>query len=165
MKKIGLLSDTHGDLDERLYRFFEDVDEIWHAGDIGNMEIAGQLAGFRPLVAVTGNIDGNGLRQIYPDSQRFLCEETDVWMTHIGGYPGHYSPGIREEIRNNPPGLFVCGHSHILRIMYDRELNFLCVNPGAAGKYGFHKVRTALRFVVDGKNIRDMEVWQSEKFS
>jgi len=163
LKKIGLLSDTHGDLDERLYRFFEGVDEIWHAGDIGNMEIAGQLAGFRPLVAVTGNIDGGKLRNIYPEQHRFFCEDTDVWMTHIGGYPGHYAPGIREEIRRNPPSLLVCGHSHILRIMYDRDLGFLYLNPGAAGKYGFHKVRTALRFIIDEKMIRDMEVWQSEK--
>jgi len=160
MKRIGLLSDTHGFVHERLFRFFDGVDELWHAGDIGNIETADQLAAFKPLRAVYGNIDGQDLRVVYPAHQRFRCEETEVWLTHIGGYPGHYDRAVRPEIFAHPPNLFVCGHSHILKVIYDKKLNLLHLNPGAAGNYGFHKVCTALRFVIDGKEIRDMEIWE-----
>ncbi len=163
MKRIGLLSDTHGSLHERLFPFFEKCDEIWHAGDIGDEVTARQLADFKPLRAVYGNIDGQDIRSLWPQHQRFFCEETEVWMTHIGGYPGHYDPSVRALIVANPPKLFISGHSHILKIIYDKKLDLLHLNPGAAGSMGFHKAQTALRFVVDGKNIRDMEIWQVEK--
>ena len=162
MKKIGLLSDTHGYLHERLFDFFKDVDEIWHAGDIGSLKMADQLAAFKPLKAVYGNIDGQDIRTVYPQDQRFFCEEVDVWMTHIGGYPGRYEKYVMPEIFRNPPDLFISGHSHILKVIFDKKLNFLHMNPGAAGYKGFHKVSTALRFVIDGKNIRDLEIWETK---
>lgn len=160
MKRIGLLSDTHGFIHERIYTFFENVDEIWHAGDIGNIETADQLAAFKPLKAVYGNIDGQDVRVAHPLHQRFNCESVDVWMTHIGGYPGRYERYVKPEIYSNSPDLFICGHSHILKVIYDKKLDFLHMNPGAAGYKGFHKVCTALRFVIDGKNIRDLEIWE-----
>jgi uncharacterized protein len=163
MKKIGLLSDTHGDLPDRLFTFFENCDEIWHAGDIGNMETIQRLSEFRFLRAVYGNIDEQEIRMLYPMHLRFYCENVDVWITHIGGYPGHYDRIVRSEIERNPPKLFICGHSHILRVIYDKKLDLLYLNPGAAGKSGFHRFRTALRFVIDGKEIREMEIWQTEK--
>jgi uncharacterized protein len=164
VRRIGLLSDTHGTLDKRIFNFFENVDEIWHAGDIGDLATAQSLAGFRYFRAVTGNIDGLELRKTYPSDLRFLCEEVDVRMIHSGGYPGHYNSGIRRELAGHPPKLFICGHSHILKIIYDTNLDFLFLNPGAAGNFGFHKFRTALRFVIDKTEIREMEIWQSEKF-
>lgn len=160
MKKIGLLSDTHGFVPERVFRFFADVDEIWHAGDIGNLETADKLAAFKPLKAVYGNIDGQEIRTVYPQHQRFVCEQMDVWMTHIGGYPGHYERYVKPEIYTNSPDIFISGHSHILKVMYDKKLDFLHINPGAAGVYGFHKVCTALRFVIDAATIRDLEIWE-----
>ena len=160
MKRIGLLSDTHGFIHERLYPFFEKVDEVWHAGDIGNIETAGKLAAFKPLTAVYGNIDGQDVRAVYPLHNRFMCEELDVWITHIGGYPGRYERFVKPEIFNNPHGLFISGHSHILKVIFDKKLNFLHINPGAAGVNGFHKVCTALRFVIEGKDIRDLEIWE-----
>lgn len=163
MKRIGLLSDTHGIADERILRFFDRVDEIWHAGDIGNMETARQLASLKPLVAVTGNIDGKELRMEFPGKKRFLIEDTDVLITHQGGYPGHYDKSIRPELFAHPPDIFICGHSHILKIIYDERLRLLFLNPGAAGIYGFHKVMTALRFVIAGNEIREMEIWQADK--
>ena len=163
MKRIGLLSDTHGYIHPRLFAFFEKVDEIWHAGDFGNLETADKLAAFKPLKGVYGNIDGHELRAVYPQHQRFMCEEVDVWMTHIGGYPGKYERHVMPEIFRNPPNLFISGHSHILKVIYDKKLDLLHMNPGAAGLKGFHKVCTALRFVVDGKDMRDLEVWEMEK--
>ena len=163
MKRIGLLSDTHGSIHPRLKVFFEKVDEIWHAGDIGNIETAEELAAIKPLKAVYGNIDGTEIRKSYPLHQRFLCEETDVWITHIGGYPGHYEQTVKPAIVNHPPDLFICGHSHILKVIYDQKLNFLHINPGAAGNKGFHKVCTAMRFVIDGKDIRDLEIWEMKR--
>ncbi len=133
MKRIGLLSDTHGNLHPRLFSFFEKVDEIWHAGDFGNLKTADELAAFKPLKGVYGNIDGHELRAVYPLHQRFLCEEVDVWMTHIGGYPGKYERNVTPEIFRNPPMLFISGHSHILKVIYDKKLDFLHMNPGAAG--------------------------------
>lgn len=163
MKKIGLLSDTHGALSKRVIRFFENVDEIWHAGDIGTAELADQLAALKPFRAVYGNIDGHDLRRMFPENLRFFCEDVDVMMTHIGGYPGRYESRIRKEIYANPPQLFICGHSHILKVIYDKKINCLHINPGAAGNNGFHKVCTAVRFVIDGKAIKEMEVLEFER--
>jgi uncharacterized protein len=158
MKKILLLSDTHGYIDERILHYAGEADEVWHAGDIGISEVTDKLKQVAPLKAVYGNIDGHEIRREFPLHQRFLCEEVDVWITHIGGYPGKYAPAIREEIRANTPNLFICGHSHILKVMNDKNLKLLHMNSGAAGIQGFHKKRTMLRFKIEGKNIIDLEV-------
>lgn len=158
MLRIGLLSDTHGHWDDRLNSFFENCDELWHAGDIGNLEIADKLTSFKNFRAVYGNIDDHKLRVVYPKIQRFKCEEVDVFITHIGGIPGKYEPTIFPIIETNPPKLFICGHSHILKVMYDKKMDFLYMNPGAAGIFGFHKFRTALRFTIVGSDIKDLEV-------
>ena len=158
MKKIGLLSDTHSHWDDKYIAHFKDCDEIWHAGDIGSMEVAQRFESFKPFRAVYGNIDGQDLRQAYPENNRFTLEGVDVLITHIGGYPGKYDPRIRSTLFANPPKLFIAGHSHILKVMFDKKIQTLHMNPGAAGIYGFHKVRTLLRFVLDNGNIRDLEV-------
>jgi uncharacterized protein len=158
MKRIGLLSDTHGYLDERILFFLSECDEIWHAGDIGNTETADTLSELKLLRAVHGNADGNPLRIQYPKDQRFVCEEVEVWMTHIGGYPKHYPSGIRRLLDTNPPKLFISGHSHILRVMYDEKYQMLYINPGAAGIQGFHRLRTLIRFTIDADKIKDLEV-------
>lgn len=158
MKKILLLSDTHGYMDERILKYAEEADEIWHAGDIGVNSVTDELKDLKPLKAVFGNIDGAKIRMEFPLHQRFLCEEVDVWITHIGGYPSKYSPAIREEIQQNPPKLFICGHSHILKVMHDKKLGLLHMNPGAAGVHGFHHMRTMLRFKIEGKEIKELEV-------
>lgn len=158
MKRIGLLSDTHGYLDERILHYLSSCDEIWHAGDIGNDEIIRRLEETKPVKAVYGNIDGHPLRTDLSKDLRFKCEEVDVWMTHIGGYPKHYPSGILNQLKIDPPKLFICGHSHILRIIYDEQFKMLCVNPGAAGVHGFHHVRTMVRFTVDKADLKDMEV-------
>ncbi len=163
MRKIGLLSDTHGAWSSRTKQFFEQVDEIWHAGDIGTVELADELAAFKPLKAVYGNIDGHILRRMFPENLRFFCEEVDVLITHIGGFPGRYEARIRQEMQTKAPQLFICGHSHILKVIYDKKYNCLHMNPGASGIKGIHKVCTALRFVIDGKNIRDLEVLEFER--
>ena len=158
MIKIGLLSDTHGMLDERIFEHFSSCDEVWHAGDIGSLEVLNKLQAFKPLRAVWGNIDGHDIRILLPQHNRFMCENVKVWLTHIGGYPGKYDPSVRSLLYTDPPMLFICGHSHILRVMYDKKLRFLYMNPGAAGKFGIHRVRTLLRFVLDAGDIRDLEV-------
>ncbi|MBQ2591314.1 MAG: metallophosphoesterase family protein [Paludibacteraceae bacterium] len=158
MKKIGLLSDTHGFLDDKVFEHFKDCDEIWHAGDIGTVEVADRLAAFKPLRAVYGNIDGDKLRVMFKQHERWMCEGVDVWMTHIGGYPGKYAREVKPEIFMHPPKLFISGHSHILKVMYDKKLGTLHINPGAEGKYGFHNVRTLVRFEIDGTDIRNLEV-------
>ncbi len=158
MKKIGLLSDTHSYLDPKIFHYFEQCDEIWHAGDIGNMEVVEQLEAFKPLRAVYGNIDGGLLRQTFPLDLRFDCEGLDVWITHIGGYPGRYNKRVREQLAVDPPGLFICGHSHILKVMPDRRYHLLHINPGACGVHGFHKVKTIVRFAVDEGVVKDLEV-------
>jgi len=162
LKKILLLSDTHSHMDERILHYAGEADEIWHAGDIGKTDVTDKLKQIGPLRAVYGNIDDAGIRKEFPLNQRFMCEEVDVWVTHIGGYPGKYSPAIREEIRQNPPKLFICGHSHILKVMNDKNLGLLHMNPGAAGKHGFHKKRTMLRFQIDKKEIKELEVIELE---
>lgn len=158
MKKIGLISDTHGFLHERVFHYFEQCDEVWHAGDIGKMEVAEKLKNFKPLRAVYGNIDGTEIRKAYPLNQRFLCEEVEVWITHIGGYPGRYDKRVFHEISRNPPDLFITGHSHILKVQFDKKHQLLHINPGAAGKVGFHQVQTLVRFEIEGKNIQNLEV-------
>ncbi|KAA3640660.1 MAG: metallophosphoesterase [Bacteroidetes bacterium] len=158
MMRIGLLSDTHSYLDPKVFQYFEECDEIWHAGDIGTMDVVDQLEEFRPLRAVFGNIDDKDMRLRFPEDDRFECEGVDVWMTHIGGYPGRYNIRVREEIRKNPPKLFICGHSHILKVMPDKKLGLLHINPGACGNHGFHKVRTIIRFTIEAGNIKDLEV-------
>lgn len=158
MKKIGLLSDTHSFLDESIFTYFKDCDEIWHAGDIGSMEVVEQLEAFKPLKAVYGNIDDALMRRTFPEHLRFECEGIDVWITHIGGYPGRYDRRVRAEIKANPPDLFICGHSHILKIMPDKQLNLLHVNPGACGNHGLHKMKTIVRFAIDKGKVKDMEI-------
>lgn len=160
---IGLLSDTHGWLDPKLEEFFKNCDEVWHCGDIGDLTITDRLAMRFNLRAVYGNIDGGDLRQMFSGTLLFECEGVKTLMTHIGGYPGHYDPRIRELLYRERPKLFVCGHSHILKVMYDKNLDCLHINPGAAGKYGFHKVRTALRFTLIAGKIKDLEVMELEK--
>lgn len=158
MTRIGLLSDTHGYWDERYLKYFDSCNEIWHAGDIGSLEIAERLAAFRPLRAVYDNIDGQDIRVRYPETAQFTVDGASVLMKHIGGYPGKYDPSIRKQIFANPPKLFISGHSHILKVKFDKTLGLLHINPGAAGIYGFHKARTLVRFTVDNGNFSDMEV-------
>ncbi len=158
MRKILLLSDTHGHLDEKLFKYINTVDEIWHAGDIGAVEVCKKLEELKPLKAVHGNIDSNDVRITYPENQIFLCEGVKVFITHIGGYPNRYNAEAKKIIQQEKPKLFICGHSHILKIMFDKENNLLHLNPGAAGVHGFHVVKTVLRFCIDGSEIKDMEV-------
>jgi putative phosphoesterase len=157
MIKIGLLSDTHGYLDDNILKHFDNCDEIWHAGDFGNIEVADRLAALKPLRGVYGNIDGGALRKTFPEHLRFKCEAVDVWMTHIGGYPGRYAPAIRDKIYTKPPQLFICGHSHILKVMFDPKIKCLHINPGAAGKQGWHKVRTLIKFCISDEKIHTLE--------
>lgn len=158
MKRIGLISDTHSYLDEKVFKHFDNCDEIWHAGDFGTLELADSLAAFKPLRGVYGNIDGKDLRAVYPEHNRFMCEQVDVWMTHIGGYPGKYNPKIKTEIYSNPPKLFISGHSHILKVIFDKKIQTLHLNPGAAGKQGWHKVRSLIRFCISEDNIHTLEI-------
>lgn len=156
MKKIGLISDTHGYLDDAVFKHFDECDEIWHAGDFGP-DVAERLAAFKPLKGVYGNIDGKEIRAEYPEHLRFNCEQVDVWMTHIGGYPGKYAPNIKREIYTKPPMLFITGHSHILKVMFDPKINCLHINPGAAGNSGWHKVKTLIRFCISEEKIHTLE--------
>jgi len=158
MIKIGLLSDTHGDLDERIFHHFNEVDEIWHAGDIGTLDVIDRLRAFKPLRAVYGNIDGHEIRREVPLHNRFMIENVEVLITHIAGKPGSYSPVARTEIQKRPPKLFVCGHSHILLVKFDPHFNMLWMNPGACGNKGFHSVKTLLRFCITDDRIHDLEV-------
>ena len=158
MKKILLLSDTHGYMDDTIVKHVKLVDEIWHAGDIGDLSVTDTIKALKPLKAVYGNIDDDKARLEFPENNRFMCEKVDVWITHIGGYPGRYNMRVRDEIKTNPPKLFICGHSHILKVMPDKKLNLIHMNPGAIGKHGFHKVRTMLRFTIDGITIDNLEV-------
>ena len=160
MTRIGLLSDTHGFLDEAVFTHFKNCNEIWHAGDFGTIEIANRLIAQSglPLNSVYGNIDGYDVRSAYPEKLIWMCEEVKVYMTHIGGYPNKYAPGIKQELISNKARLFICGHSHILKVMYDEKLNCLHINPGAAGNQGWHLIRTIVRFAIDGSDIKDCEV-------
>ncbi len=158
MLRIGLISDTHHYLDDNVFRHFESCDEIWHAGDFGTIALADKLAAFRPLKGVYGNIDGQDIRSIYPEKLRWQSEGIKVFMTHIGGYPPKYNPAVKKELQADPPQLFICGHSHILKVMYDEKLSCLHINPGAAGRQGWHTVRTLIRLTIDGSNMKDCEV-------
>ena len=158
MLKIGLLSDTHHFLDESVFRHFEHCHEIWHAGDFGTAGLATRLSDFRPLRGVYGNIDGADIRRGFPEKLTWEAEGVKVFMTHIGGYPPRYTPSIKNELQKTGPRLFICGHSHILKIIYDERLHCLHMNPGAAGRQGWHTVRTLVRFTIDGTDIRDCEV-------
>lgn len=158
MKKIGLLSDTHSYLDEAVFKHFENCDEIWHAGDFGSIDIVERLKAYKTFRGVYGNIDAKDIRTECPEHLRFDCEGVDVWMTHIGGYPGRYAAEVKPEIIKNPPKLFICGHSHILKVQYDPKLALLHLNPGAAGKQGWHKVRTLMRFDLDSGEIKNLEI-------
>ena len=163
MIRIGLLSDTHNYLHPRIIEFFSVIDEIWHAGDMGSISIANKLSEIKPFKGVYGNIDGQDIRTVYPKELRFKCENVDTWITHIGGYPGRYNPEVKERINTNPPNLFICGHSHILKVIYDKKLNLLNINPGAAGKYGSHHVITAIRFAINGNDIKDLETLELKR--
>lgn len=170
MTRIGLISDTHGLLDKRVLEHFKDVDEIWHAGDIGSAEVLQALREFKPTRAVYGNMDSGDVRYSLSEFYRFRVENVNVLMTHIGGYPGRYNPWLIPMFQRNKAAapdqrinLFVCGHSHILKVMYDKQWNFLTMNPGAAGKQGWQTVQTLLRFTIDGSEIRDLEVVEMER--
>ena len=158
MPAIGLISDTHSYLDPQVFEYFKEVDEIWHIGDVGDAQVLDQLRAFKPLRGVYGNIDDRGIRQELPLDYRFIMEDMDIWMTHIGGYPGKYTSRVRDILQIKAPDLFICGHSHILKVMRDKKYNMLCMNPGAAGKHGFHKLRTLLRFHIKDKTLSNLEV-------
>ncbi|WP_321826709.1 metallophosphoesterase family protein [Maribacter dokdonensis] len=158
MTKILLLSDTHSYMDDAILKHARWADEVWHAGDIGNLKVTDALAKLKPLRGVHGNIDDHIIQKEFPENNRFFCEGVDVLITHIGGYPPKYNSRTRDIIKENPPKLFICGHSHILKVMMDKKLGVLHMNPGACGKHGFHQVRTMLRFVIDGDNIKNLEV-------
>lgn len=160
MTKIGLLSDTHSFLDEHIFQHFDECDEVWHAGDFGSMDVVDRLRAFKPLRGVYGNIDNAKIQAEMPLDLRFECDSVPVFMTHIGGYPGRYNPRVRKILQENPPrnGLFICGHSHILKAMPDKKLGFLHLNPGACGNEGWHQVKTLMRFVLDAGAIRELQV-------
>ncbi|NRD23006.1 metallophosphoesterase family protein [Winogradskyella litoriviva] len=162
MKKILLLSDTHSYIDDAILKHVKQVDEVWHAGDIGSLEVTDSIKKLKPLKAVYGNIDDTKARTEFPLNNRFMCEDVDVWITHIGGYPPKYNNKVKAALVANPPDIFITGHSHILKVMPDKKLDLLHMNPGAVGKHGFHKVRTMLRFKIDGKQITDLEVIEFE---
>jgi putative phosphoesterase len=160
MTRIGLISDTHGYLDETIFTHFKDCDEIWHAGDFGTIDLPNQIASQSGLMVrgVYGNIDGQDIHSVYPEQLVFHCEEVKVMIRHIGGYPPRYNPETKKELLMHKPQLFISGHSHILKVMYDDRLQCLHMNPGAAGKQGWHKVRTIIRFIIDGKEMKNCEV-------
>ncbi|WP_292944447.1 metallophosphoesterase family protein [Olleya sp. UBA1516] len=158
MKKILLLSDTHSHIDDAVLSHVKQADEVWHAGDIGDLKVTDAIKALKPLRAVWGNIDNDKARAEFPENNRFTIEGVDVWITHIGGYPNRYNIRVREEITKNPPKLFICGHSHILKVMQDKKLGLLHMNPGAIGIHGFHNVRTMLRFTIDSGKIDNLEV-------
>lgn len=158
MTKILLLSDSHSYIDDRILEYASQADEIWHCGDFGSLDVIELLEKVKPMKGVYGNIDNSKIQAEFPEVNRFFCEKLEVLMIHIGGYPGRYTPLTKKEIAEHPPKLFISGHSHILKAMYDEKNKLLHLNPGACGKQGWHKVRTMMRFVVDGEEIRDLEV-------
>ncbi len=157
-KRILLLSDTHGHIDDKILAYCAEADEVWHAGDIGSLEVTNQIKKMCPVRAVYGNIDGKDIRSEFPLDQHFTIEGVSVWMTHIGGYPNRYERRIKAAITQKPPKLFISGHSHILKVQYDKKLQLLHMNPGAVGNYGFHKVKTMLRFDIDRTDIKNLEI-------
>ncbi len=158
MVRILLLSDTHSYIDNQILKFVKQADEVWHAGDIGDIKVTDIIKELKPLRAVYGNIDNAQIRTEFPLDNEFIIEGVSVYMTHIGGYPPKYNQRTREKLQLGPPDLFICGHSHILKVMPDRKLDLLHMNPGAAGKHGFHTIRTMLRFTIDKKEIKNLEV-------
>lgn len=158
MRRIALLSDTHGHIDDTIYRHCGSCDELWHAGDIGSLEVLETLEQFRPVRAVFGNVDGEELRRVVPEDLDFECEGARIFITHIGGYPGRYAPRVRKILEARRPELYVCGHSHILKIERDPKLGLLHVNPGACGRQGLHRVKTLVRFELEAGKISGMEV-------
>lgn len=158
-----MLSDTHGYIDNQILKYVKQADEVWHAGDIGSLQVIETIKNLKPLKAVYGNIDDQQVRMEFPLDSKFTMEEVNIWMTHIGGYPNRYYQRIKNDIALNPPDLFISGHSHILKVMYDKKLNVLHMNPGAAGKNGLHKVRTMLRFEIDNSKILNLEIIELEK--
>lgn len=158
MKNILLLSDSHSHLDERILEYAQQADEIWHGGDFGSMEVVEQLEKIKPLRGVYGNIDNHNIRSSFPEVLRFECENVEILMIHIGGYPGKYSPLAKREIEKQSPKLFISGHSHILKAMYDQKNSLLHLNPGACGKSGWHKMRTMMRFQINGDQIENLEI-------
>lgn len=158
MKKILLLSDTHSYIDDTIIKYVNQADEVWHAGDIGDLKVTDTIKALKPLRGVYGNIDDAKARAEFPEHNRFNCEEVDVWITHIGGYPPRYNNRVIEELKANPPDIFISGHSHILKVIPDKKLNLLHINPGAIGIYGFHKARTMVRFEIDSKQINNLEI-------
>ena len=165
MKKILLLSDTHGYIDNQILKFVKQADEVWHAGDIGNLNVTDTIKKLKPLRAVFGNIDDNDAKSEFPLDAKFTIEDVAVWITHIGGYPYKYKPRVLAELTKKPPKLFITGHSHILKVQYDKKLNLLHLNPGAAGKHGFHKIRTMLRFELQNAEIKNLEIIELAKRS
>jgi putative phosphoesterase len=163
MQKILLLSDTHSYIDDAILKHVKQADEVWHAGDIGDLSVTDEIKALKPLRAVFGNIDDAKARTEFPLHNRFICEGVDVWITHIGGYPPKYNGKVRDALKENPPDLFITGHSHILKVIPDKTLKLLHMNPGAVGKHGFHKKRTMLRFKIDGKDIKDLEIIEFER--
>lgn len=163
MTKILLLSDTHSYIDDDILKYVKQADEVWHAGDIGDLKVTDAIKKLKPLRAVYGNIDDHKARVEFPENNRFMCEDVDVLITHIGGYPPKYNTRTRDLITSNPPRIFICGHSHILKVIPDARYNLIHMNPGAAGKHGFHKIRTMLRFTIDGKKIQNLEVIEFPK--
>jgi putative phosphoesterase len=163
MKQIGIMSDTHSFLNPSLKEFFKDCDEIWHAGDWGNIELANSLEAFKPMRGVYGNIDGHEIRLRYPEINYFKMEGIAVLMIHIGGYPSHYSPGFKKIMKNQPIDLMICGHSHILRVMKDQNNKWMHINPGACGNHGFQSVNTAIRLKIDNTRLFDLEVWEQKR--
>jgi len=163
LKNILLLSDTHGFIDDQILKFVKQADEVWHAGDIGDIKVTDVIKNIKPLRAVYGNIDNSEIRTEFPLNNRFLIEGVDIWITHIGGYPNRYNARIKEEINRNPPDVFISGHSHILKVMYDKKNQLLHLNSGAAGKHGMHQIRTMLRFEINNKNVQNLEIIELEK--
>jgi putative phosphoesterase len=163
VRKILLLSDTHSHIDEQMLNHIKQADEVWHAGDIGNINVTDTIQKYKPLRAVYGNIDDIGVQKAFPLDNLFRVEKVTVWMTHIGGYPNRYDKRIRERIKVTTPKLFISGHSHILKVMFDKKLNLLHINPGAIGTYGIHKVRTMVRFIIDNDKITNLEIIEIER--
>jgi uncharacterized protein len=163
MQKILLLSDTHGFIDDKVLKYCRQADEVWHAGDIGNTRVTDSIKNITKLRAVYGNIDDKSIRAEFPLDNKFTVENVKVWITHIGGYPNHYNIRIKDKLNTNPPKIFISGHSHILKVQFDKKLNLLYLNPGAVGKYGIHKVRTMLRFEIENSEIKNLEVIELEK--
>jgi putative phosphoesterase len=163
MKKILLLSDTHGHIDDKMLKYIKQADEVWHAGDIGDLVVTDTILKYKDLRAVYGNIDSYEARGQFAEDNRFTLEGVSVWITHIGGYPGRYDKRVYSRLMQNPPKIFIAGHSHILKVIYDKKNKILHLNPGAAGKSGFHKVRTMIRFELDNGNIQNMEIIELEK--